>query len=225
MGPYYFQSSTNIPPDPYRMTATLTQPLPVPTPSHTELLGGYLELQGDLTALCARFSLSGVQLLALLEDPSFRPRLKEIDEFLVRTTILRLQTTAAEALTSAFKTATTPAERCRAGTNLARLSFHWGQLPSPPRTPRARPPASDATPTPTAAPAPTPVQTPSQTLSPIPPLNLSDLLAGVTTNPLDQPQSPPAPLPLPINVPSKPSKSTALINLAGLVPQSRASSA
>lgn len=211
------------------MTATLTQPLSVPTPSHTELLGAYFELQGDLIALCARFLLSGVQLLALLEDPCFRPRLKEVDEILARSTILRLQSTAADALTCAFMTATTPAERCRAGSNLARLSFHWGQLPAPPRTPRARPPASDAAPTPTPAPAPTPDETPNDTpndtSSQLPPLNLSDLLAAVTANPLDQPQTPPAPDPLLINVPSKPSKSTTLINLAGLAAQSRASSA
>ena len=94
------------------------------------------------------------------------------------------------------------------------------QLPAPPRTPHARSPVSDAAPTPTPAPAPTPDETPDETpnytSSQIPPLNLSDLLAAVTTNPLDQPQSPPAPIPLPVNVPSKPSKSATLINLAGL---------
>ncbi|MEK6701537.1 MAG: hypothetical protein AABZ53_04690 [Planctomycetota bacterium] len=39
-------------------------------PTHSDLLGAYIELQGDLAALRARFALSGLELLAFLEDPA-----------------------------------------------------------------------------------------------------------------------------------------------------------
>ncbi|MEK6703833.1 MAG: hypothetical protein AABZ53_16360, partial [Planctomycetota bacterium] len=110
-----------------------------PTVSHSDLLGAFIELNGDLDALRARFSLSGVQLLALLEDPSFRPRLNDVDAFLTRATIKKLQSISADAFICAIKAAPVPIEVHRAATNLARLTSHWGRLPSPPRTRAARP--------------------------------------------------------------------------------------
>ena len=67
-------------------------------PSHTDLLGAFVELQGDLTALCARFSISGLQLLAFLDDPAIKARLSAIEPILTRCTIKRYQTAAGDAL-------------------------------------------------------------------------------------------------------------------------------
>ncbi|MEK6703135.1 MAG: hypothetical protein AABZ53_12790 [Planctomycetota bacterium] len=165
------------------MDATPTHP----TPCHIELLGAYAKLGGDLTALCDRFSLNGLQLLAFLDDPAIKERLITLDPILAASAIKRYQTAAAEALTQAFKATQDPVERRRSATILARITFHWGQLPSPPRAPRAttpaspdsqesRPPASSPTSTtcptePAPQPYVTPIEFPIRSA-----LDLSDLL-------------------------------------------------
>ena len=102
-------------------------------PSHTDLLGAYAELNGDLTALRARFSLSGLQLIAFLEDPAILPRLTNLNTFLLRSTITRLQTISVDALVSSINSSNDPIERRRAATMLARLTLRCGRLPPAPR--------------------------------------------------------------------------------------------
>ncbi|MEK6701835.1 MAG: hypothetical protein AABZ53_06200, partial [Planctomycetota bacterium] len=102
-------------------------------PSHSDLLGAYAELNGDLSALRARFSLSGLQLIAFLEDPAITPRLTNLDGFLARSTIQRLQTKSAAVLEHILDTTPDPVERRHAATILTRLACRWGRLPSPPR--------------------------------------------------------------------------------------------
>lgn len=227
--PSYFQSS---PPPPsefhHRMEATLTHPAAPIAPSHTELLGAFIELQGDLTALIARYSLGGLQLVAFLEDPAIKERLLTIEPILTRSTIIRYQTAAADALVRALKLTQDPIELRRSATILARITFQWAGLPSTRRAPRGskpdspssheRPPATNP-PDPHAAPTAPNSNVPDSTIpdftspgsdlvftlldSPIPiALDLSDLLP---------PHSPPR---APVQ----------LTALAGLAPVARSSS-
>lgn len=103
-------------------------------PSHSALLTAYLELNGDPLALCARFSLTPVQLLALIEDPVFHSRLQKVQEDLHRAAAMKYQAIAADALLHVMNHTTDPLERRRAAKSLALLARQMGTLaPCPAR--------------------------------------------------------------------------------------------
>ncbi|MEK6702247.1 MAG: hypothetical protein AABZ53_08290, partial [Planctomycetota bacterium] len=97
-------------------------------PSHSDLLAAYLELHGNPLALCSRFSLSPIQLLALFEDPVFRSRLQKVEEDRHRAAAVKYQAIAADALIRVMNLTTDPIERRRAAKALARLSRQMGTL-------------------------------------------------------------------------------------------------